>query len=213
MAMLLGKKVGMTRVYDESGALVPVTVIEAGPCTITQVKTTETDGYDAIQVGFEDVKPSRRKRPQVGHAEKAGTTPKKFVREWRLLEKPETEFKPGDSLTVSVFAGTKYVDVTGTSKGKGYAGTAKRHNFGRGPMSHGSKSHRRPGSTGATDAARVLKGVKKAGQMGNERVTVKGLRVVRVDAARNLLLISGSVPGSKGSIVEVRAVESFDEEI
>ncbi len=213
MAMLLGKKVGMTRVYDESGALVPVTVIEAGPCTITQVKTTETDGYDAIQVGFEDVKPSRRKRPQVGHAEKAGTTPKKFVREWRLLEKPETEFKPGDSLTVSVFAGTKYVDVTGTSKGKGTAGVMKRHGFGGFPASHGTeRRHRAPGSqsgyaTNRGTSGGPKKGLRMGGRMGTDRVTTKNHSLVSIDEEKNLLVVKGAVPGPAGGYCIVRTAK------
>ncbi len=147
MVMLLGKKVGMTQVYDESGKLLPVTVIQAGPCVVMQVKTAENDGYNAVQLGFDDVKPSRRKNPQVGHTQKANTTPKKFVKEMRLPEEAEPEYKVGDSITVSVFEENKLVDVVGTSKGKGFAGVMKRHGFGGFPASHGTeRKHRAPGS-------------------------------------------------------------------
>ena len=158
MALLLGKKVGMTQVYDESGKLLPVTVIQAGPCVVMQVKTTETDGYNAVQLGFDDVKPSRRKNPQVGHAQKANTAPKKVVREMRLPEEAEPEYKVGDSITVSVFAENKSVDVVGTSKGKGFAGVMKRHGFAGFPASHGTeRKHRAPGSISsfASDAGPV----------------------------------------------------------
>lgn len=204
MAMLLGKKVGMTRVYDEAGRLIPVTVIEAGPCTITQVKTAETDGYDAIQVGFDEVKTSRQKRPQVGHAEKAGTTPKSFVREWRLSGKPETEYQAGDSLTVSLFAETKYVDVIGTSKGKGFAGVMKRHGFGGFPASHGTeRKHRAPGSissfcSNAGTGGHPKKGKRMAGHMGHCRITTKNHSLVGIDEEKNLLIVKGAVPGPAG---------------
>ena len=207
---IFGQKVGMTQVYDESGVLQPVTVIQAEPCVFVRTKSPQDrEGYEAVVVGFGKAK--KPSKPHAGQFAGVAGAPRRHLREMRY--EGASDLEVGAELTVESFDAGDRVIVVGTSKGKGYAGTVKRHNFGRGPMSHGSKSHRRPGSTGATDAARVLKGVKKAGQMGNERVTVKGLRVVRVDAARNLLLISGSVPGSKGSIVEVRAVESFDEEI
>jgi large subunit ribosomal protein L3 len=207
---IFGQKVGMTQVYDESGVLQPVTVIQAEPCVVVRTKSPQDrEGYEAVVVGFGKAK--KPSKPHAGQFAGVAGAPRRHLREMRY--EGASDLEVGAELTVESFDAGDRVIVVGTSKGKGYAGTVKRHNFGRGPMSHGSKSHRRPGSTGATDAARVLKGVKKAGQMGNERVTVKGLRVVRVDAARNLLLISGSVPGSKGSIVEVRAVESFDEEI
>ncbi len=213
MNMLLGKKVGMTRVYDESGQLVPVTVIQAGPCTITQVKTAETDGYDAIQLGFEDVKTSRQKQPQVGHAAKADTTPKRFVREWRVSDKPEAEYKPGDSLTVSVFAETKYVDVIGTSKGKGYAGVMKRHGFGGFPASHGTeRKHRAPGSissfaSNAGTGGHPKKGKRMSGHMGDCRVTTKNHSLVSIDEEKNLLVVKGAVPGPAGGYCIVRTAK------
>jgi len=213
MNMLLGKKVGMTRVYDASGQLVPVTVIQAGPCTVTQVKTVETDGYDAIQLGFEDVKASRQKQPQVGHTAKAGTTPKRFVREWRLTKKPETQYKPGDQLTVSVFAETKYVDVIGTSKGKGFAGVMKRHGFGGFPASHGTeRKHRAPGSissfaSNAGTGGHPKKGKRMSGHMGHERVTTKNHSLVSMDEEKNLLVVKGAVPGPAGGYCIVRTAK------
>jgi large subunit ribosomal protein L3 len=204
MAMLLGKKVGMTRVYDASGRLIPVTVIEAGPCTITQVKTTETDGYEAIQVGFDEVKASRQKKPQVGHAEKAGTTPKRFVKEYRFTGKPETEYQTCDSLTVAQFAETKYVDVIGTSKGKGYAGVMKRHGFGGFPASHGTeRKHRAPGSissfsSNAGTGGHPKKGKRMSGHMGHTRITTKNHSLISIDEEKNLLVVKGAVPGPAG---------------
>lgn len=213
MAMLLGKKVGMTRVYDESGRLIPVTVIEAGPCTITQVKTAETDGYDAIQVGFDDVKASRRKQPQVGHTQKAGTTPKRFVREWRFDGKPESEYHAGDSLTVALFYETKYVDVVGTSKGKGFAGVMKRHGFGGFPASHGTeRKHRAPGSissfsSNAGTGGHPKKGKRMAGHMGHRRITTKNHSLVAIDEEKNLLIVKGAVPGPAGGYCIVQTAK------
>ncbi len=204
MAMLLGKKVGMTRVYDPAGRLIPVTVIEAGPCTVTQVKTTETDGYEAIQVGFDEVKESRRKKPQIGHTEKAGTTPKRFVKEYRFCGKPETEYQAGDALTVALFAETKYVDVIGTSKGKGYAGVMKRHGFGGFPASHGTeRKHRAPGSissfaSNAGTGGHPKKGKRMSGHMGDCRVTTKNHSLVSIDEEKNLLVVKGAIPGPAG---------------
>ena len=191
----------MTRFYDKSGKLVPVTVIQAGPCTVMQVKTIETDGYNAVQFGFDDVKPSRRKNPQIGHANQAHTTPKKLVREMRLPDNVEPEYKVGDSITVSVFAENEFVDVVGTSKGKGFAGVMKRHGFGGFPASHGTeRKHRAPGSISsfASDAGhggRLKKGKKMAGHMGNRRVTTKNHNLLVIDQEKNLLVIKGSVPG------------------
>lgn len=213
MNMLLGKKVGTTRVYDESGRLVPVTVIQAGPCQVTQVKTAETDGYDAVQLGFDDVKASRQKQPQVGHTAKAGSTPKKFVRECRLVDKPETEFKLGDSLTVSVFAETKYVDVIGTSKGKGFAGVMKRHGFGGFPASHGTeRKHRAPGSissfcSNAGTGGHPKKGKRMSGHMGNRRITTKNHSLVSIDEEKNLLVVKGAVPGPAGGYCIVQTAK------
>jgi len=213
MAMLLGKKVGMTQMYDEADKLLPVTVIQAGPCTVMQVKTVDTDGYNAVQLGYDDVKPSHRKNPQVGHAQKADSVPKKFVKEMRLPNDTEPEYKVGDSLTVSVFENNKYVDVVGTSKGKGFAGVMKRHGFHGFPASHGTeRKHRAPGSIAsfASDAGhggRPKKGKKMAGHMGNHRVTTKSHSLVAVDEEKNLLVVKGSVPGPPGGYVIVRSAQ------
>ena len=200
--MLLGKKVGMTQVYNDSGEMVPVTVIQAGPCVVMQVKTPEADGYSAIQLGFEDVKPSRRKNPAVGHSKKADTAPKRFVREMRIFGDAEQEYKEGDSITVSVFSEEKMVDVTGTSKGKGYAGVMKRHGFGGFPASHGTeRKHRAPGSissfaSNAGHGAGPKKGKRMSGHMGNARVTSKNHELVSIDEEKNLLIVKGSIPGA-----------------
>jgi large subunit ribosomal protein L3 len=213
MAMLLGKKVGMTRLYDESGKLVPVTVIEAGPCTVMQVKTTETDGYNAIQLGYDDVKPSRRKNPQIGHAQNANTTPKRFVREMRLPDDAGPEYKVGDTVTVSAFGENECVDVVGTSKGKGFAGVMKRHGFAGFPASHGTeRKHRAPGSISsfASDAGHggsPKKGKRMAGHMGNRRVTTKNHSLVAVDEEKNLLVVNGPVPGPAGGYCIVRSAK------
>jgi len=213
MTMLLGKKVGMTRVYDGAGRLIPVTVIEAGPCTVTQVKTTEVDGYNAVQLGYDDVKSSRRKQPQVGHASKAETDPKKFVREWRLADSVESEYKLGDSVTVAAFAETKFVDVVGTSKGKGYAGVMKRHGFGGFPASHGTeRKHRAPGSissfaSNAGLGAGPKKGKRMSGHMGHCRVTTKNHSLVGIDEEKNLLIVKGAVPGPSGGYCIVQTAK------
>lgn len=213
MAMILGKKIGTTQVYDESGRLLPVTVIQAGPCAILQVKTVENDGYSAIQLGYDDVKLSRRKKPQIGHAGKSETSPKRFVREMRLPNGGETEYKVGSSITVSVFTDSKFVDVEGTSKGKGFAGVMKRHGFGGFPASHGTeRKHRAPGSIAsfATDRGRsgkIKKGKKMGGHMGHSRVTMKNHGVVSVDEEKNLLLVKGSVPGPAGGYVLVHSAK------
>lgn len=213
MAMLLGKKVGMTRVYDEKGRLIPVTVIEAGPCAVTQVKTTESDGYNAVQLGYDDVKPSRQKQPQVGHAAKANATPKRFVKEWRLAEGAEPEYQLGDSVTVAVFAETKFVDVVGTSKGKGYAGVMKRHGFGGFPASHGTeRKHRAPGSisshcSNAGTGPTLKKGKRMSGHMGHCQVTTKNHGLVGIDEEKNLLIVKGAVPGPAGGYCIVRTAK------
>jgi large subunit ribosomal protein L3 len=213
MAMLLGKKVGTTQVYAESGKLLPVTVIQAGPCVVMQVKTTQTDGYNAVRLGFDDVKASRRKKPQIGTAKKANTVPKRFVREMRLADDAECEYKPGDSITVGVFADNKLVDVIGTSKGKGYAGVMKRHGFGGFPASHGTeRKHRSSGSIAsfATDrghSGKLKKGKKMAGHMGNCRVTTKNHELVAIDEDRNIVVVKGSVPGPAGGYCIVRTAK------
>jgi large subunit ribosomal protein L3 len=207
--MLLGKKVGMTQIYDDAGRIMPVTVIQAGPCTVTQVKTEEIDGYKAVQVGFDDVKKSRRKKPAIGHAKKAGDEPKRFIREFRL-EGQKADYKMGEKVTVQVFADVKYVDVIGTSKGKGFAGVMKRHGFGGMPASHGTeRKHRSPGSIAshATDrghSGKIKKGKRMAGHMGNVRVTSKNHALVGIDAEKNLLVVKGSVPGPASGYVIVK---------
>jgi large subunit ribosomal protein L3 len=213
MAILLGKKVGMTQVYNESGELVPVSVIQAGPCVVMQVKNTETDGYNAIQLGFDNVKPIRRKKPQIGHAEKAKTVPRKFVGEMRLPEDAEHEYKAGDSVTVDVFSEDKSVDVIGTSKGKGFAGVMKRYSFGGFPASHGTeRRHRAPGSqagygTDRGHGGNIKKGKRMAGHMGNCRVTTKNHDLVAIDKENNLLIVKGSVPGPAGNYCIIRSAK------
>ena len=214
MAILLGKKVGTTQMYDQEGKLLPVTVIQAGPCTIMQIKTLKTDGYNAVQLGYDDVKPSRRKKPQIGHALKTDTVPKKFVKEMRLPDDAEQHYKLGDSLTVSVFTETKYVDVVGTSKGKGFAGVMKRHGFHGFPDSHGTeRKHRAPGSIASFASERgrgggPKKGKKMAGHMGNKKVTTKNHTLIEVDEQKNLLVVKGPVPGPAGGYVIVRSAEN-----
>lgn len=215
MAMLLGKKVGMTQVYDEQGNLVPVTVIQAGPCMVMQIKTVETDGYNAVQLGFDEIKPVRRKQPQTGHAKKADTTPKRFVKEMRLTDDAEQQYEVGNSVTVSVFTDEKFVDVVGTSKGKGFAGVMKRHGFGGFPASHGTeRKHRAPGSiasysSDAGHGAGPKKGKRMAGHLGNSRVTMKNHRLVEVDEEKNLLIVKGSVPGPAGGYCIVRSAKKI----
>ena len=211
MAMLLGKKVGMTQVYDDSGKLIPVTVIQGGPCVVMQVKAAEHDGYSAAQLGFDELKPSRRKKPQVGHAMKANTNPRRFIREHRLPDNVEQKYEVGQSVTVSVFAQEKLVDITGTSKGKGYAGVMKRHGFSGFPASHGTeRKHRAPGSissfaSNAGHGAGPKKGKKMAGHMGNSRVTTKNHELIRVDQEKNLLVVKGNVPGPVGGYCIIRS--------
>jgi len=214
MVMLLGKKVGMTRVYDESGQIIPVTVIEAGPCTVMQVKTGETDGYNALQLGYEDIKKSRRKKPDIGHAQKAKVAPKKFMREMRLADDNGIEHKTGDEVTVSAFSGVNFVDIIGTSKGKGFAGVMKRHGFGGFPASHGTeRKHRAAGSISsfAADAGHggnLKKGKKMAGHMGNARVTTRNHRLVSIDEDKHLLIVKGAVAGPAGGYVIVRKAKT-----
>ena len=206
---LLGKKIGMTQVYDENGDLHPVTVVKAGPCCVLQIKTTERDGYEAVQIGFEDVKPHRASKPQIGHAARAGTRPKKFVREVRLGE-PAEDIQPGQTMTVEVFEGVGYVDVIGTTKGKGFAGVMKRHGFKGQPASHGvERKHRSPGSIGAHASnagwgGDIKKGKRMAGHMGAVRCTSRNHRLVGIDKENNLLLIKGSVPGANGGYLLIR---------
>ena len=200
---ILGRKLGMTQVWDEDDNVVPVTVILAGPCTVSQVKTKATDGYEAVQIGFGDIKAKKVNKPMTGHFEKAGVEPMRYLREVRVED--ASQYKTGDKVTVADFADVTAVDVTGTSKGKGFQGTIKRWNFHRGPMTHGSRNQRKPGSIGqCAYPARVRKGLHMAGHMGDERVTVKNLKLVRVDEEQNLLLVKGAVPGAKNALVQVR---------
>ncbi len=202
---LIGKKVGMTQIFDEKGNMIPVTVIEAGPCAIVMKKTVENDGYEAVQVGFGDVKVSRLNKPSKGHFDKAGVAPKKVLKEFRLDDVASVNV--GDILKADVFAAGDVVDVVGTSKGKGTAGAIKRWNFSRLKETHGSGPvARHAGSLGAcSDPSRVMKGKKMAGHLGTERVTVQNLSVVKVDTENNLIAIKGSVPGPKGGIVVIKA--------
>ncbi len=198
---ILGKKIGMTQIFAE-GRAVPVTVVEAGPCTIIQKKTMSTDGYDAIQLGFGEQKERLSSKPMKGHFSKAGVKPFKFLRELKV-ESGES-FELGQVIKADVFSEGDFVDVVGTSKGKGFAGVIKRWNFNRASMTHGSMYHRRTGSLGATDPARVFKGRRLPGRLGGTRTTIQGLKIVKVDPERNLLLIKGAIPGSNGSYVIVK---------
>ena len=200
---ILGRKLGMTQVWDEDDNVVPVTVVLAGPCTVSQVKTKATDGYDAVQIGFGDISAKHVNKPMAGHFAAAGVEPMRYLREVRVAE--GEEHATGEKVTVADFADVQTVDVTGTSKGKGFQGTIKRWNFSRGPMAHGSRNQREPGSIGqCAYPARVRKGLHMAGHMGNERVTVKNLKLVRVDAEQNLMLVKGAVPGGKNALVSIR---------
>ena len=207
--VLLGKKVGMTQVFDDAGRVVPVTVVQAGPCTVLQVKTTERDGYEAVQLGYGDVKPHRSTLPMIGHAGKAGATPKLFIREVRLTEPSDQQ--PGDVVSTEIFeqAEVRYVDVIGTTKGRGFSGVMRRHGFGGQPASHGTeRKHRSPGSISGSAplglGRSVKKGKRMAGQYGNVRRTVRNQRLVRVDKQSDLLLIRGSLPGPAGTLVIIR---------
>ena len=202
---ILGRKLGMTQIFTEEGTVVPVTVVESGNNLVLRNKTNETDGYNAVQIGFGDVKEKNVTKPLKGQFEKAGVKAVRFIREMRLSA--PSEYNVGDTIGVDIFAEGDLVDVVGTSKGKGFAGGIKRHNFARGPMGHGSKSHREPGSTGAMisgPGGRVLKGKKLPGRMGGERVTVQRLTIVRVDSDRNLILIKGAIPGPKKGFVVIK---------
>lgn len=203
MKSLIGKKLGMTQIFDDEGRRVPVTVIEAGPCSVVQRKTVKTDGYEAIQIGFGVQKEQRVSKPLLGHYKKAGIAPVRSLCEVRVSADDET--KAGDTLTAAVFEETNFVDVVGTSKGKGFQGVVKRHGFSGGRASHGSHMHRRPGSIGMCETpARVFKGKKMAGQMGNVNVTTQNIKVVQVRPEENLILLKGAVPGANGSTLVLR---------
>ena len=203
MKTLIGKKVGMTQIFDENGVAIPVTVIEAGPCTVVQVKTTETDGYDAVQLGYGEVKEHKVNKPEKGHFTKGNVKPTKHLREFRVDN--ASEVKVGDEIKVDIFAEGDTVDIQGKTKGKGFQGVIKRHGQSRGPMGHGSMYHRRPGSMGSTSTpGRVFKGKKLPGHMGNTTVTIQNLKVVKVDTEKNAILVKGSVPGNKGVILKIK---------
>ncbi len=205
---IIGKKLGMTQIFGEDGTVTPVTVIEAGPCAVVQTKTNDVDGYNSVQLSFGDVKLKNVNKPIMGHYEKYSAEPKRILREFQLDELPES----GSVVNVDIFEEGDIVDVSGTSKGKGFQGVIKRHGQRRGPMTHGSKYHRRPGSMGASAyPARVPKGKKLPGHMGHERVTVQNLEVVGVEPEDNVLLIKGSVPGTRGSFLEIRSAAKHPE--
>ena len=203
MKGIIGKKVGMTQVFDESGNAVPVTVIQAGPCYVTQIRTADKDGYVAIQLGFGETKPQRLTQGQLGHLRRNNLPALRYLREFRMHG--DADVAEGSEIKVDVFATGERVDVIGKSKGRGFAGTIKRHNFSRGPESHGSMNVRKPGSIGQSAyPSRVIKGTKSSGHMGDDRVTVKGLTVAKVDTENNLLMVRGAVPGANGSVVIVK---------
>ena len=200
---IIGKKVGMTQIFDETGKVIPVTVVEAGPCVVTQKKTTETDGYEAVQLGFEDVKESKLTKPEAGHLKKAGVEAKKHLKEFRL---EESTLNVGDVVKADTFAAGDWIDVTGISKGHGYQGVVKRHGAHRTDMTHGGGPvHRHAGSMGASShQSRIFPGKIGAGQMGNEQVTIENLEIVKVDAELNMIVIRGAIPGPKGGLVYIR---------
>ena len=200
---IIGKKVGMTQIFDESGKVIPVTVVEAGPCVVTQKKTVETDGYTAVQLGYGEVAEKKLSKPEAGHLKKAGVAPKKHLKEFKLENAAEMNI--GDEIKADTFAAGDMIDVTGISKGHGYQGVVKRHGAGRVDMTHGGGPvHRHAGSMGALDAARIFKGKIGAGQMGDEQVTIENLEIVKVDAELNMIVIRGAIPGPKGGLVYIR---------
>ena len=211
---VLGEKLGMTQVWDDNNRVVPVTVIKAGPCVVTQVRTPDADGYSAVQLAFGAIDPRKVNKPDGGHFAKAGVTPRRYVAELRTAD--ATEYTVGQELGADTFAAGDVIDVTGNSKGKGFAGTMKRHGFSGVGASHGAhRTHRKPGSIGgASTPARVFKGMRMAGRMGNERVTTQGLTVHAVDAERGLILIKGAVPGPKGGLIMLRSTsKAVDQEV
>ena len=200
---IIGKKIGMTQIFDETGNMIPVTVIAVGPCVVTQKKTVENDGYDAVQLGFQDVKEKHLNKPERGHFEKAGVALKKYLKEFRLEDC--SALNVGDLVTAGIFAAGDKVDVTGTTKGRGYTGAIKRWNLHKLRMTHGvGPVHRQSGSMGVIDPARIFKNKKMAGQYGNEQVTVLNLKVVRIDGDKNLIAVKGAIPGAKDGIVFIR---------
>ncbi len=201
---IIGKKLGMTQIFQDDGTAVPVTVIKAGPCVVIQKKTEENDGYNALQLGFEDIQENKVNKPLKGHFQKNDIEPKKHIKEFRNIA---DDLEEGSEITVEEFKEGELVDITGISKGKGFAGNVKRWGHNTGPKTHGSHSYRAPGSIGATDASRVFKGQKLPGRMGHEQVTIKNLEVIRVDKEQDLLIIKGAVPGPKKGILTIRTVD------
>ncbi|MDY2625374.1 MAG: 50S ribosomal protein L3 [Coriobacteriales bacterium] len=200
---ILGRKLGMTQIWSDNDEVIPVTVIQAGPCTVAQVKTKETDGYEAVQLGYGDIKEKHVNKPMAGHFAKAGIAPTRYLREVRVED--ASEHQVGEQVTVENFEGIDHVDVTGVSKGKGFAGVIRRYHFAGGPGGHGSHFHRAPGSVGmCATPSRVIKGLRMPGHMGCDRVTVMNLELVRIDPEQNLMLVKGAVPGGKGALVTVR---------
>ncbi len=203
---LLGNKIGMTQIFDESGNIIPVTILKVGPCVITQVKTQSKNGYDSIQIGYGNVSSKTLTQPELGHLQKSNIQPLKYLKEFRV-ENPE-EFTVGQILNVESFSSGQLINITGKSNGKGFSGLQKRHNFTRGPMTHGSKNHRLPGSIGmGTDPGRVLPGKKMAGQLGNKITHIKRLKIIQVNSDENILVVKGSVPGKPGNLLSIAASE------
>jgi large subunit ribosomal protein L3 len=199
---LLGNKMGMTQIFDEAGNIIPVTILKVGPCVVTQVKTKAKDGYDSIQIGYGSVSNKSLTQPELGHLQKSNIQPLKYLKEFRINE--ENEFQIGQILNVDSFLPGQFVNIQGKSIGKGFSGLQKRHNFARGPMTHGSKNHRAPGSIGmGTTPGRVLPGKKMSGQLGNKIVTIKKLRVIQINSEENILVIKGSVPGKPGNLLSI----------
>ena len=200
---ILATKVGMTQIFNEDGLLIPVTVLQAGPCVVTQVKTEDNDGYAAVQVGFGEIREKLVNKPEKGHFEKAGVDVKRFLKEFRFDN--AAEYQVGQEIKADIFAAGDHIDATAISKGKGFQGAIKRHGQSRGPMAHGSKFHRHAGSNGScSDPSKVFKGKKMPGQMGNKRVTIQNLEIVKIDAENNLILVKGAVPGPKKSLVTIK---------
>jgi len=199
---LLGNKIGMTQIFDESGNIIPVTILKVGPCLITQVKTVEKDGYNAIQVGYGNVSSKKLTQPELGHLQKSNIQPLKYLKEFRVSE--NNEFEIGQVLNIDTFSEGQLINVRGKSIGKGFSGLQKRHNFARGPMTHGSKNHREPGSIGmGTTPGRVLPGKKMAGQLGNKIATIQKLKIIQINSEENILVIKGSVPGKPGNLLSI----------
>jgi large subunit ribosomal protein L3 len=203
---LLGNKIGMTQIFDESGNIIPVTILKVGPCVITQIKTKAKDGYDSIQVGYGNVSSKTLTQPELGHLQKSNIQPLKYLKEFRIND--NNEFEVGQILNVDAFESGQLVNIRGKSIGKGFSGLQKRHNFSRGPMTHGSKNHRAPGSIGmGTTPGRVLPGKKMAGQLGNKITTIKKLKIIQINSEENILVIKGSVPGKPGNLLSIVPLE------